>query len=108
MLCRFVSCRLNGLLSDVFLYLFLGFWGSISVTNLVHISVSRGGASPVGVFSCYFPMRETRKKTKSSRARVANDVPCSGSAASCMSSLYELRVIWLRLPTGSGSDDAKI
>jgi hypothetical protein len=61
-LCRFVSRRLNGLLSDVFLYLFLGFWGSISVTNLVHISVSRGGASPVGVFSCYFPMREYQEK----------------------------------------------
>ena len=62
MLCRFVSRRLNGLLSDVFLYLFLGFWGSISVTNLVHFSASIGEVSPVGVFPDISPCAKTRTK----------------------------------------------
>ena len=78
------------------------------MTNLVHISVSKGGASQVGDFPVVSPRVNTKKKMKSSSVCVANVITCSGSAALCMSSLYKLRVLLLCHPTGDGSDDAKI
>lgn len=41
-------------------------------------------------------------------ARATNDVTCSGSSISCMSSLYELRVVWMHVPTNSGDNDVKM